>query len=320
MLRISTPVSSKVSSDLRSTSFAPSRHAARSSEYRSASGSASARAGRSARRVGHHAVVEPRCQGLRREAGVAGRGRRLDATFELGARRAAVPVVGRLLARHPRPHRAVRREFGGRVGDRRRTPSGPSRSGRGRRVAPRAPGHGSDARSSHTENSDVRRRCQLLSKTITSWFRASWTVGFESRSFFVPETGARPRATARGAGIEHRSEARGGARRVLDEDQFGRALSRERANLSSVNALRPCSPCSPLRQSPVQETWQLGLGAHHLSPARHSRRHSSRPSSLILPLAQFADYLAHLRAGLLEEGRDLLLSVRRRSRLWDRES
>ena len=225
MLRISTPVSSKVSSDLRSTSFARSRHAARSSEYRSASGSASARAGRSARRVGHHAVVEPRCQGQgrRREAGVAGRDRRLDATFELGARRAAVPVVGRLLARHPRPHRAVRRAVGGCVGHRLRTPSGPSRSGRGRRVAPRAPGPGSDARSSHAEKSDEWRRCQSLSTIITSWFRASRTAGFESRSYFGPETGARRRDAARGAAIEFRSEARGAAQRVLDEDQVGRA-------------------------------------------------------------------------------------------------
>ena len=140
-----------------------------------------------------------------------------------GARRAAVSVVGRLLARHPRPHRAVRRAVGGCVGHRLRTPSGPSRSGRGRRVAPRAPGPGSDARSSHAEKSDEWRRCQSLSTIITSWFRASRTAGFESRSYFGPETGARRRDAARGAAIEFRSEARGAAQRVLDEDQVGRA-------------------------------------------------------------------------------------------------
>ena len=287
---------------MRSTSFAPSRHAARSSEYRSASGSASARAGRSARRVGHHAVVEPRCQGRRREAGVAGRDRRLDATFELRARRAAVPLVGRLLARRPRPHRAVRRAVGGRVADRRRTPSGPSRSGRGRRVAPRAPGPGSDARSSHAEKSDEWRRCQPLSTTITSWFRASRTAGFESRSYFGPgDWGAasgrsarrRNRTSERGARWRSKSARRGSGRPSV-EPRASESVERECFEaMLSLSLLRGCN------QAVMHIT---------LKPSASATRHAFCPDRAIYGLAR-------LRAGLLEEGRDLLLAGFRLPRL-----
>ena len=189
------------------------------------------------------------CRGRAVLSGAPARGRRRRSrpaprSEVLGAWRAAVPLVGRLLARRHRPHRAVRRAVGGRVGDRRRTPSGPSRSGRGRRVAPRAPGPGSDARSSHAEKSDEWRRCQSLSTIITSWFRASRTAGFESRSYFGPgDWGAasgrsarrRNRTSERGARWRSKSARRGSGRPSV-EPRASEPVEREQS--------RSRSPCS----------------------------------------------------------------------------